>query len=63
MGCSRYGQSPNPTKIGMNKRAKSQISQLAVKIAREKNTSFLEEGDLDTGEGLPINVFVLNGTP
>ena len=50
MGCARYGQSPNLTKIRRNKRAKSQISQSAVRIAGEKDMSFLEDDALDTGK-------------
>ena len=59
MGCARYGQSPNPTKTRRNKRAKSQISQSAVRRARGKDVSFLENDALDTGKLLPINALHL----
>ena len=36
VGCARYGQSLNPTKTRRNKRAKSQISQLAIRIVGKK---------------------------
>ena len=50
MECARYGQSPNPTKTRRNKRAKSQIGQSVVRIAGEKDMSFLEDDALDTGK-------------
>ena len=48
MGYALYGQLPNSSKTTKNKGVKSQISQSAVRIAREKDMSFLEDDTLDT---------------
>ena len=45
-----------PNQKNRNKPAKSQINQLAARRAGGKGVSSLENDDLDTGEGLPINV-------
>lgn len=59
MGYIRYSQSFNLTKTGRNKKAKSLITQSAVKIAEEKDMSCLKDDTLDSGKQLLINVFQL----